>query len=108
MTYNMRRDQDSAAPDIDPDAIVISRKDDETNRQPYWYCQVLRIVYVFMQYKDINGIPTRAVRMDVLSYESDGLDEVRRLGAAGRQSDFIKSDSCLFPIPGNSISSILI
>ena len=65
-TYDMRRDQDSVSPDTHADVMVISHKDDETNRHPYWYARVLRIFHVFVQYRDIDGTMTRPVRMDVL------------------------------------------
>ena len=66
-TYDMRRDQDSVSPNTHPDVMVISHEDDdETNRHSYWYARVLRIFHVFVQYRDIDGTLTRAVRMDVL------------------------------------------
>ena len=76
----MRRDQDCVDPYTHPDIMVLTHEDDETNRHPYWYGRVLRILHVFVQMRDVDGSLTRPVRMDVLWMRWFGRNTEIRVG----------------------------
>ena len=48
-TYDLRHEQDSINPHMQPDIMMISHETDELCH-PYWYAQVIRIFHVNVRY----------------------------------------------------------